>query len=194
MFKRLRQSSGSNINPRTAPPSQTNPNITDPNAPESSVFVPGTTPTATGLSQTSLTSSNTGLFTNSDPFKFLGESRLGLTQVHNPPDPVVDIIFIHGLNGASHRSWSHSPRGRYNPSYFWPEWLPEEPRLSKARINVFGYMAPIMTAGNKVSLVEIAMKLVQEMLYVQEPKFGSVRVHQYSDNQIMSADKHFSTQ
>ncbi|KAK3304655.1 uncharacterized protein B0T15DRAFT_250070 [Chaetomium strumarium] len=61
---------------------------------------------------------------------------LGLNLLHEPSEPRVDFIFVHGLNGGSRRSWSASS----DPASFWPkEWLPSEAGFRHVRIHSFGY-------------------------------------------------------
>ncbi|KAI1266434.1 hypothetical protein F5Y18DRAFT_444921 [Xylariaceae sp. FL1019] len=64
---------------------------------------------------------------------------LGLETLFEPDDnvaPVADIIFVHGLNGGSHSTWSKSG----DSSKFWPkEWLPEDDAFHGTRIHTFGY-------------------------------------------------------
>ncbi|KAK3989602.1 hypothetical protein QBC44DRAFT_82357 [Cladorrhinum sp. PSN332] len=65
-----------------------------------------------------------------------GKGALGLTLLHEPSEPRVDFIFVHGLNGGSKRSWSASS----DPATFWPkEWLPSEAGFKHVRIHSFGY-------------------------------------------------------
>ncbi|KAK0747438.1 hypothetical protein B0T21DRAFT_322337 [Apiosordaria backusii] len=64
------------------------------------------------------------------------KGALGLTLLHDPSEPRVDFIFVHGLNGGSKRSWSASS----DPMTFWPkEWLPSEAGFKHVRIHSFGY-------------------------------------------------------
>ena len=61
---------------------------------------------------------------------------LGLNLLHEPSEPLIDFIFVHGLRGGSRKTWSKSE----DPLTFWPkEWLPTEPRFKNARISTFGY-------------------------------------------------------
>lgn len=108
----------------------------------------------------------------------LNGSCLGLTLVHKPKDTLVDIVFIHGLTGASHRTWTYTGKDLKN---FWPGWLPEDPNLSGARIHTFGYLAEVeLRSENKVSIREFASKLVHDMQYrTQEPRIGSVSQRSY---------------
>ncbi|KAK4172588.1 hypothetical protein QBC36DRAFT_72161 [Triangularia setosa] len=64
------------------------------------------------------------------------KGALGLTLLHDPSEPRVDFIFVHGLNGGSKRSWSASS----DATTFWPkEWLPSEAGFKHVRIHSFGY-------------------------------------------------------
>ena len=61
---------------------------------------------------------------------------LGLNLLHEPPEPLIDFIFVHGLRGGSRKTWSKTD----NPGHFWPKtWLPTEPRFKNVRIYSFGY-------------------------------------------------------
>ncbi|KAF7558714.1 hypothetical protein G7046_g5442 [Stylonectria norvegica] len=60
----------------------------------------------------------------------------GLQLLFSPPDPLVDVIFVHGLRGGSIKTWCKGDDHRF----FWPKsWLPREPELQNARIHSFGY-------------------------------------------------------
>ncbi|KAK1764935.1 hypothetical protein QBC33DRAFT_545297 [Phialemonium atrogriseum] len=61
---------------------------------------------------------------------------LGLCLLHEPSDPLIDFIFVHGLGGGSRKSWSASQ----DPMTFWPkEWLPSEKAFRHVRIHSYGY-------------------------------------------------------
>lgn len=61
---------------------------------------------------------------------------LGLNLLHEPSEPFIDFVFVHGLRGGSRKTWSKSE----NKAHFWPkEWLPVEPRFKNVRIHSFGY-------------------------------------------------------
>ncbi|KAI1821720.1 hypothetical protein F4861DRAFT_445652 [Xylaria intraflava] len=61
---------------------------------------------------------------------------LGLNVLYEPSEPLVDFIFVHGLNGGSRKTWSYSE----DPAMFWPkEWLPSEPGFKHVRIQSYGY-------------------------------------------------------
>ncbi|KAK0737274.1 hypothetical protein B0T21DRAFT_364791 [Apiosordaria backusii] len=61
---------------------------------------------------------------------------LGLILLHEPSEPRIDFIFVHGLGGGSRKTWSFSPE----EAMFWPkEWLPTEVGFEHVRIHSFGY-------------------------------------------------------
>lgn len=61
---------------------------------------------------------------------------LGLVLLHEPPEPAVDFIFVHGLRGGSTKTWSKSS----DPYHFWPKaWLPKDTDFRNVRIHSFGY-------------------------------------------------------
>ncbi|KAF3766098.1 hypothetical protein M406DRAFT_290452 [Cryphonectria parasitica EP155] len=72
---------------------------------------------------------------------------LGLTTLHDPgPEhaAVADIVFVHGLNGGSHSTWSKGSKS----SHFWPgTWLPLDNAFHDVRIHTFGYPSAIGTSS-----------------------------------------------
>ncbi|KAJ5628450.1 hypothetical protein N7490_010678 [Penicillium lividum] len=62
---------------------------------------------------------------------------IGLTTLYNPPnDIVIDLIFVHGVNGGSYSTWTRNG----DTSLFWPqEWLPKDQAFQDVRIHTFGY-------------------------------------------------------
>ncbi|KAI1332863.1 hypothetical protein F5Y16DRAFT_418801 [Xylariaceae sp. FL0255] len=64
---------------------------------------------------------------------------IGLETLFDPSDnvvPVVELIFVHGLNGGSHSTWTKGG----DPSKFWPkDWLPADDAFQDVRIHTFGY-------------------------------------------------------
>ncbi|KAI0468421.1 hypothetical protein F4859DRAFT_516971 [Xylaria cf. heliscus] len=60
----------------------------------------------------------------------------------DPKDAVVDIIFVHGLNGSKITTWTSDPNDENPTAVFWPkDLLPS--RCPNARILSFGYNASI---------------------------------------------------
>ncbi|RKK89759.1 hypothetical protein BFJ68_g16634 [Fusarium oxysporum] len=64
---------------------------------------------------------------------------LGLNLLSCPPDdPLLDLIFVHGLGGASVKTWCRSE----DATLFWPKaWLPREAGFRNIRIHSYGYDA-----------------------------------------------------
>lgn len=63
---------------------------------------------------------------------------LGLRLLFASPEPMIDIIFVHGLGGGSVKTW----RKGNDPRLFWPQhWLPSETEFRNASIHSFGYVA-----------------------------------------------------
>ena len=95
-----------------------------------------------------------------DPFvRNAGQAKAdgdGLILVHEPDRPVADIVFVHGLGGSSHKSWSYG----HDPRNFWPDWLKLEMGLSEARIHTFGYSAGIISQSKKVEHLRLFKQAV----------------------------------
>ncbi|KAJ5793603.1 hypothetical protein N7457_000202 [Penicillium paradoxum] len=64
----------------------------------------------------------------------------GLTQIYTPrDDPTIDIVFVHGLNGHPHDSWTSKNNG-----CFWPtDLLPDVLASLRPRILTYGYNANV---------------------------------------------------
>lgn len=65
----------------------------------------------------------------------------GIEAVYEPGNPsrgTVDIVFVHGLTGDRHNTWTHKDSGT-----FWPEDLLAKD-ISDARLFTFGYDADIV--------------------------------------------------
>jgi hypothetical protein len=74
---------------------------------------------------------------------------IGLTTLHDPgQNAIVDLIFVHGLNGGSQSTWSKNG----DPALFWPrEWLPNDTAFRDVRIHTFGYASGL----NRESVLHI---------------------------------------
>ncbi|OAQ98411.1 hypothetical protein LLEC1_06234 [Akanthomyces lecanii] len=83
----------------------------------------------------------------------------GLYLLHRPPEPLVDIIFVHGLRGGSVKTWQKGG----DPHRFWPQlWLSVEPGFEHANIHSFGYDADIKT-GSCFDIHDFGRELLEEM-------------------------------
>ncbi|KAJ4253826.1 hypothetical protein NW762_010221 [Fusarium torreyae] len=83
----------------------------------------------------------------------------GVEVLHDEPDAIVDICFVHGLTGSRTSTWR--ARGQSEP---WPKTL-LPPVLSKARILTYGYDAYVVSKSVASSnrLVDHAMNLVTDL-------------------------------
>ena len=84
---------------------------------------------------------------------------------------LVDIVFVHGLGGAAHRTWTHA---RSNEA--WPSWLPREDGLKNVRISTFGYDANfknILAPSNALGISDFAKQLL-DVLDLHYDKYGNV--------------------
>jgi hypothetical protein len=88
---------------------------------------------------------------------------------------LIDIVFVHGLRGTSHRTWAKSGRSEL----FWPKaWLPDEEEIRNARISTFGYDADFLSGGTKgtFTITDFAKDLLFELPGVDDanPQIGKV--------------------
>lgn len=65
--------------------------------------------------------------------------QYGLNIVYDSPNALVDIVFVHGLNGHPHRTWTSAKTGT-----FWPvDLLPDVLSQNRVRILSYGYNANV---------------------------------------------------
>ena len=74
---------------------------------------------------------------------FPNERTRGRRIIYDPPDPVVDIIFVHGLTGDSYSTWAVKSEGKY---VYWPFDLLSKD-IPNARIVAWGYDADVTKFG-----------------------------------------------
>ena len=91
---------------------------------------------------------------------------IGLQIVYQPMSIAhLNIIFVHGLGGANHKTWSKFQ----DPNLFWPQqWLPLEPEICASRILSFGYNASF-GAGSPKSVSNIT-DFAKDLLFAM--RFG----------------------
>lgn len=96
------------------------------------------------------------------------QDPLGLKVIYSPPgDRRADIIFVHGLGGGSHKTWSKN----HHPDFFWPlKFLPFEPNINETRISTFGYDANFRPGSgkNKMSILDFAKDLLYDLTYAKD--------------------------
>ncbi|KAF2443909.1 hypothetical protein P171DRAFT_495793 [Karstenula rhodostoma CBS 690.94] len=62
--------------------------------------------------------------------------KLGLNLICDRAEPLVEIVFVHGLGGGSRKTWCKDD----DPRLYWPkEWLQRDPEFRNARVYSFGY-------------------------------------------------------
>jgi hypothetical protein len=85
-----------------------------------------------------------------------------LTLLHQPPQPLIDLIFVHGLRGGSVKTWR---KYDYSQS-FWPrDWLPQEPDLQHVRIHTFGYNSDWMERKESIlNIHDFSKDLLGDMM------------------------------
>ncbi|KAB5582350.1 hypothetical protein GE09DRAFT_264304 [Coniochaeta sp. 2T2.1] len=86
---------------------------------------------------------------------------LGLRLLHSSPEPLVDLIFVHGLRGGSVKTW----RKGNDPRLFWPQfWLPVEPGFRHVNIHSFGYDSDwASTKSSILNIHDFGQSLLEEM-------------------------------
>ncbi|KAL7940714.1 WD40 repeat-containing protein [Trichoderma barbatum] len=90
---------------------------------------------------------------------------LGLHVLHNPEFSSLDIIFVHGLGGHSHKTWTKN----HDSLLFWPKsWLPLEPDMGSARIITFGYNAKWRGEAGISNISDFAKELLYEMRFAKD--------------------------
>jgi hypothetical protein len=85
--------------------------------------------------------------------------NLGFTLIHTCPEPLVDLIFVHGLGGTSRKTWSW----QRDPQNFWPAWLGRDAELCKSRIFTFGYNADFSGQHTPLNILDFAKDLLFRM-------------------------------
>ncbi|OIW35515.1 hypothetical protein CONLIGDRAFT_62144 [Coniochaeta ligniaria NRRL 30616] len=85
--------------------------------------------------------------------------KLGLSVVHSAPEPLADLIFVHGLGGTSTRTWSW----QRDPEHFWPSWLEDDAELCHTRVFTFGYTADFFGQSTSSSILDFARQLLFQL-------------------------------
>ncbi|OTA98849.1 hypothetical protein M426DRAFT_17010 [Hypoxylon sp. CI-4A] len=93
----------------------------------------------------------------------LDDNFIGITMLHSDPEPVLDIVSIHGLNGNAFDTFA------WNDRHMWlRDYLPLNPLLNKTRTMTFGYGSSSKDSGNNESVREWASALLREVSSVRE--------------------------
>lgn len=106
--------------------------------------------------------------------------RLGLRVIHEPRinSNVVNLIFVHGLGGASIQTWTDPAS-----NIFWPSLLYTDTNFLNLRIATFGYNADfknVFAPGTALGIDDFAKQLLNYLdLHYNQPNYGYVRTPQY---------------
>jgi hypothetical protein len=86
---------------------------------------------------------------SSDQSVIDSKGALGLNLLYFPSEPLIDLVFVHGLGEGSTKTWCLAE----DPSLFWPKaWLPREAAFRNVRVHSFGYNGDWMsTKGTPTS-------------------------------------------
>lgn len=89
----------------------------------------------------------------------------GLRLLHHSSEPLIDLIFVHGLRGGSVKSW----RKGNDPRAFWPQfWLPLEPGFENVNISTFGYDSDWTSRKTHIfSIHDFGQALFEAMRYAE---------------------------
>ncbi|CAH0042056.1 unnamed protein product, partial [Clonostachys rhizophaga] len=109
--------------------------------------------------------------TDANAERIEGEIRkggFGLHMLHDPAEPWVDFIFVHGLGGSSTKTWCNSA----DPASFWPkEWLPLESGFKHVRIHSYGYNVDWSDSQQGIlGIADFGRALLEDM--VNSPNIG----------------------
>ena len=95
---------------------------------------------------------------------FPGGHTYGARVLHEPADPLLDIVFVHGLKGHPFRTWFEPDKQVYWPTQLLSKDIPE------ARILTFGYDADVTKFLGPVSQSDLrdhAHSLVNDLANVR---------------------------
>lgn len=108
---------------------------------------------------------------------------LGLNLLYAPSEPLVDLIFVHGLGGGSRKTWSKTT----DPYHYWPkEWLPRDPAFQNVRVYSFGYVADWSEMKNSVlDINDFAHSLLGQIKDNPEMRRNEVRNEKSSKMRAM---------
>jgi hypothetical protein len=72
---------------------------------------------------------------------------------------VMDIVFVHGLNGSPVGTWTHP-----QTKWFWPRELTSEEGFENVRVSTFGYNSRSLLGAHCVlDLKDFAMQLLSQL-------------------------------
>ena len=108
------------------------------------------------------------------------QNLLGLQILHTPPEAIkANIVFVHGLGGTSHMTWSKNK----DSDLFWPRvFLSQERDISSARILTFGYNAEVrpVSRSNGKSVLDFAKDLLYDLKYSKDENTEDLNISSVS--------------
>lgn len=88
------------------------------------------------------------------------QHRVGLRLLHSSPEPLIDLIFVHGLKGHPIKTWRESGK----PRSLWPQyWLPLDPGFRHVNVHSFGYEAEVARGSSILNISDFGQTLLEEM-------------------------------
>ena len=96
------------------------------------------------------------------------KDNIGLNLLFVPPEPLVDLIFVHGLWGDYQKTWNATRA----PSHFWPkEWLSRDPGFKHVRISSYSYDTALTEDFKHNKKDNVASQLGRELFqHLQDSK------------------------
>ncbi|GIJ87379.1 hypothetical protein Asppvi_006285 [Aspergillus pseudoviridinutans] len=99
---------------------------------------------------------------------------LGLILLFSPEQPLIDLIFVHGLGGGSRKTWSKTA----SASHYWPkEWLPRDPAFKNVRVHSFGMGGLVIKKAfllaKQDAIDRYLIKRIHAMYFLATPHRGS---------------------
>ena len=93
------------------------------------------------------------------------QSEFQLVSEHSSPTSVLDVIFLHGLDGEARKTWSS-----HLHDSFWPAWIAEDPRVA---VWTVGYPAgSTKITGHSMHLYDRATNILARMQDYETPGYG----------------------
>ncbi|KAK8013149.1 hypothetical protein PG991_009420 [Apiospora marii] len=86
---------------------------------------------------------------------------VGLRLLHASPEPLLDLVFVHGLRGGSTKTW----RKGNDVRQFWPQlWLPFEAGMENVNVHSFGYNSDwLSTKHSTLDVHDFGRSLLEEL-------------------------------
>ena len=112
---------------------------------------------------------------DSDPESSNGP--VGLNLLFSGQDPLVDLVFVHGLGGGSRKTWTNPDKS----ATFWPkEWLSRDGDFDRTRVHSFGYEADWRRRGSVLDIHDFARSLLLSVR--NSPEIRKSKVRSFSIN------------